>query len=178
MALKNNILQLAAVALLLTGSVNLSAAPSELQPFDFLLGEWEATGSGEPGTAGGTTVFERSLQGRVILRTNFAEYPPTADRPGSRHDDLMVIFVSPTGVRADYYDSEGHTIRYRVTSPGPGLAVFLSEPAPGGPRFRLTYKRVEADALEGEFAIAPAEAGDTFKPYLQWRARKIHNTAN
>jgi hypothetical protein len=160
-------------ALLLTMSGVVVAQPSELEPLAFLVGEWTATGSGQPGVASGTAVFRRDLQDRVILRTSYAEYPPADGKPGSRHDDLMIIYVASVGkVRADYYDSEGHVIRYTVRSPAAGQAVFLSEAAEGQPTFRLSYK-LEADGtLQGGFEIAPPGTPEAFNSYLTWRSRK------
>jgi hypothetical protein len=114
----------------------------------------------------------------VVLRTSFAEYPSAQGKPGSRHDDLMVIYALPgAGVRADYYDSEGHVIRYEVNSPGPGRAVFLSEPIGNRPCFRLSYALRPGGILAGEFATAPPDAPEAFKPYLTWESRKRKSPA-
>lgn len=156
---------LLAAALMFT-STAWASGPAELEPLAFLLGEWPSVGTGKPGEGKGTAVFARGLQDRIITRTSFAQYP------GSRHDDLMVIYAADGGVRADYHDSEGHLIRYAVTSPAPGQAVFVSDAVAGAPRFRLSYKLQSADVLKGEFEIAPPNAPDTFKPYLNWESRK------
>jgi hypothetical protein len=175
--MRNAIVVVIAV-LSLAGTAALAAEPAALQPFAFLVGEWRASGSGKPGEASGTAVFARGLQGRVILRTSYAEYPPKAGKPGSRHDDLMVIYAdSSGGVRADYYDSEGHVIRYVVTSPAAGQAVFVSEALGRESRFRLSYTLAPAGVLKGEFAIAPAGARDAFTPYLTWESRKAQEPA-
>jgi hypothetical protein len=173
---RGKIITVGTVALLLVGSTGLAAEPAGLRPFAFLIGEWAASGSGQPGSGSGTAVFSLGLQDRVILRTSYAEYPPTGGKPASRHDDLMVIYASASGVRADYYDSEGHVIRYNVSSPATGQAVFLSEPVAGEPRFRLTYKSAANDALNGEFEIT-APGTDEFKPYLSWQSRKVMKAA-
>jgi len=150
-----------------------AAEPPELKPFGFLVGEWVASGSGQPGASSGIAVFARGLQDQVILRNSYAEYPPADGRPASRHDDLMVIYgVSGVGARADYYDNEGHVIRYILTSPAPGQAVFLSEANDGGPRFRLSYTLEANGVLKGEFAVAPPGAQRPFRPYLTWESRK------
>ena len=157
----------------LSGSSAFAEAPTALEPFAFLVGEWQASGSGEPGAGSGTSVFTREVQDRVILRRSYAEYPPAAGKPGSRHDDLMIIYSRSSGsARADYYDNEGHVIRYDVMSPTAGQAVFVSEAAAGEPRFRLSYHLEASGVLRGEFAIAPPSAPDAFKPYLTWESRK------
>lgn len=150
-----------------------TAAPAELEPFAFLVGEWPATGAGQPGAGTGTATFTRGVQDKVIVRTSFADYPAANGKPASRHDDLMVIYAAPGGgVRADYYDSEGHVIRYSVQSPAPGQAVFLSEAAGGGPRFRLGYTLAAPGVLKGEFAVAQPGGPEVFKPYLTWESHK------
>jgi hypothetical protein len=150
-----------------------SAAPAELEPFAFLIGEWPASGAGQPGAATGAATFTRGVQDKVIVRTSYADYPAAGDKPASRHDDLMVIYAAPGGgARADYYDSEGHVIRYAVQSPAPGQAIFLSDAAGGGPRFRLGYTLTAPDVLKGEFAIAPPGTPEAFKPYLTWESHK------
>jgi len=146
--------------------------PAELRPLAFLIGEWDSSGGGQPGSGAGTAVFSRSLQDRVIVRTSFAEYPASGGMPPTRHDDFMIIYATPAGVRADYYDSEGHVIRYGVTSPAAGRAVFLSALGIGEPTYRLTYTLTPNGIMEGEFEIA--DPGTTaFKPYLTWQSRRI-----
>jgi hypothetical protein len=165
-------LAVGALLLLFVGSTGSAKEPAALEPLAFLIGEWPSSGAGQPGTTSGTAVFARGLQDRVIVRTSDAEYPGAPGQPASRHDDLMIIFVAPDGgARADYYDNEGHVIRYAVQVPTPGHAVFLSEPVAGQPRFRLSYALDSAGALEGEFAIAPPGALDAFKAYLTWKSR-------
>jgi hypothetical protein len=157
----------------LIGAPALAAGPPELAPLAFLIGEWPASGAGQPGPASGRTVFAPELQGRILVRTSYAEYPAAAGRPASRHDDLMVVYAVPgAGTRADYYDSEGHVIRYVVNSPAPGQAVFLSERREGEPRYRLSYRLEPDGVLEGEFSIAPPDAPEAFKTYLSWTSRK------
>ena len=161
--------------LMLPRTVSLAAAepPAELRALAFLAGTWESVGGGQPGSGTGTATFSWSLQQRVLVRSSFAEYPATAAAAASRHDDLMIIYTTASsGVRADYYDNEGHVIRYSVTVPSPKDAVFLGDAVAGEPRFRLTYKLVSDETLDGEFEIAPPGAADAFKPYLSWHSRR------
>ena len=152
-------------------TVAVAGPPGELEPFSFLIGEWSASGSGQPGVGTGTAVFARALQDRAIVRTSYAEYPAALGKPASRHDDLMVIYTHAGVVHADYYDSEGHVIRYLGSSGGPGQAMFVSEPVAGEPAFRLSYK-LEGGVLKGEFAIAPPGTAPAFTPYLTWESPK------
>jgi hypothetical protein len=140
-----------------------------LEMLQFLLGEWE--GLGEQGAATGGSAFTPAVQNRVIVRTNYSNTPASASSPASRHDDLMTIYVEGDVVKADYFDNEGHVIRYLVQST-PGEAVFLSEVRPGEPRYRLTYTRVSATTIKGRLHVAPPGRPDQFAAYLSWNARK------
>jgi hypothetical protein len=161
------------LAVFLAAASACAAAPKELEPLAFLIGEWEASGSGKPGEATGSAIFARRLQDRVITRTSYAEYPASPTTPASRHDDLMVIYVAADGgIRADYYDSEGHVIRYAVAVTAPGAASFVSEMVSGAPRFRLNYQLGPDGLLKGEFAIAQPDKPEAFAPYLAWESRK------
>ncbi len=154
------------VALALQGGA-LAAAAS---PMDWLIGRWVADGGGaEQGT--GTFSFLPDAGHTVIVRRNLADYPAQNGKPASHHSDLMVIYRDDRGPRADYWDSEGHTIHYAVSLDGPsGEVVFLSDPG-AGPRYRLTYRQ-KGSGLEGQFEIAPPNAPDQFKSYLTWRAKR------
>lgn len=147
--------------------VSLAAA---LRPLGFLLGEWVAA-PGKSGETGGFA-FKADVQGQVVVRTNFALYPASGTKAASRHDDLMVIFVDNGAVRADYFDSEGHVIRYAVTSPAAREVIFVSELREREPRFRLHYAVATDGSLSGNFDIAPPGKPDGFSPYLAWTATR------
>lgn len=165
---------LAACGVVLAGGPPVGeATPKALEPLAFLLGEWRAEGGGAPNEATGGFTFALSLQDRVIVRTNYADYPATKDKPASRHDDLMVLYSNASGeLRADYYDSEGHVIRYVGTTPAVGELTLVSEIESGAPRFRLSYKLGSDGLLAGRFEIAPPGKPDSFGPYLAWTARQ------
>lgn len=154
-------------------SVAAAPAPEALAPLSFLVGEWEAQGGAAPGEAAGGFSFTPELQGRVIVRKNHADYPAAGGKPASRHDDLMVLYATDDGeLRADYYDSEGHVIRYSGSVPGAGQLTLVSDPASGAPRFRLGYKLGADGTLDGSFEIAPPGKPDAFQPYLSWTAHR------
>ena len=144
--------------------------PPPLAPFQFLLGEWEGIGN-EAGATGGFT-FAPSVQDRVIVRTNYSNTPAKGGNAASRHDDLMVIYVDAGVVKADYFDSDGHVIRYAAESRLDAV-IFVSETQPQEPRYRLTYTRNSATAVTGTFEVAPPGQPNVFSPYLSWTARKV-----
>jgi len=172
--MRHTVSWVAFAAVLLAGSAALAGPPAALEPLGFLIGEWEAAGAGPPGPGSGRATFSRALQDRVILRTSYAEYPPSGAAAGSRHDDLLVIYEEQgQGARADYYDSEGHVIRYVVASKAAGEATFVSEPVAGRPRYRLRYSLSKDGVLKGEFAIAATGEPAVFKSYLAWESRRV-----
>jgi hypothetical protein len=115
-------------------------------------------GEGGPGAGKGVFSFAFDLQNKVIVRKNHAEYPSAANRPAVRHDDLMVIYLDRASnqILANYFDSEGQQISYKVTLSSDHEAVtFLSEPSTSEPRYRLSYGKLKDGALRGKFEIAP-----------------------
>ncbi len=157
------------VVIMVTGSVR-GESPATLASLQFLLGQWDGNGD-QAGATGGFT-FASSVQDHVIVRTNYSNTPATRDQPASRHDDLMVIYLDAGVVKADYFDSENHVIRY-VAETRSGEVMFLSEIKPSEPRYRLTYTRGSATTLIGRFDVAPPGRPESFTPYLSWTAGKL-----
>ena len=142
------------------------AQDSPWKKLEFLLGNWTGVANEKEtprGAGQGGFTFEPQLEGKIVVRRNAAEYTS-----GPRHDDLMVIYLEGSP-RAIYFDSEGHVIRYNLTFPEPGRAVFESDGTQPGPRYRLTYW-LEKSELRGKFEIAPP--GAAYAPYMSWGARK------
>ena len=140
----------------------------------FLAGDWEGVGTGAPGEAVGGTSFAFDLDKKILVRKNWAKYPP---RPGEKtglfHQDLMVIYRSPgeSSLRAVYFDNEDHVINYFVSFPErPNAAIFETGPEQKGPRFRLTYELRADGTLENVFLIAGP--GEGFKVYAQGVLKK------
>ncbi len=121
-------------------------------PLQFLLGTWTtdqpSTGARAQGT--GSFSFSSDLQGKVLVRKSFAEYPPQNGKPAYRHDDLMIVYHEGEGhLRAIYFDNEEHVIEYNVHPLADGV-VFESQAGPGAPRYRLTYASAGADHAKAE----------------------------
>jgi hypothetical protein len=158
-------------ALLLVLSIGLASAQTPqkkadpLQPFGFLLGKWNGTGGGQPGSGMGAFSYDAELDGHILVRHNYAECNGT----NLRHDDLLIVYLEDSP-RAIYFDSEGHVIRYRVTIPSAGSVVFESDGSQPGPRYRLSYV-LKGAGLEGMFEIAES-ASAAYKKYLSWTAKK------
>jgi len=138
----------------------------DLEPLRLLLGTWDASGGGKPGASTGEFTFESQAGGHAVLRRN------ESATPEGRHADVMLIHSEgQTGMTAVYLDSEGHVIHYAVTAPDPKTVVFLSEPAGGGPGFRLSYHLNEGGVLATKFEIA-APGSSEFSTYLEGTAKR------
>ena len=128
-------------------------------PLQYLVGSWIGEGDGSPGKGSGGFSFSEDLQGKILVRRNFADYPAQGGKPAFRHDDLMIVYRDADGktLRAMYFDNEGHTIPYLVDA-GANSAVFTSEGARDTTRFRFTYTRAPnggPDSVKIKFEIAP-----------------------
>jgi hypothetical protein len=156
----------------LTGAAQRPSPAPDWKPLDFLVGDWIGKGGGGPDQGSGNFSFHFDLEKHVLVRRNVADYPAANDRPAYHHEDLMVIYREDRSrdLLADYFDTEGHVIRYQVQPNEPSnTAVFISDASTNSPRFRLTYKKV-AEGLQGTFEIAPPGKPEEFKLYLQWTA--------
>jgi len=147
------------------------AAGPDWGPAQFLIGQWTGEGSGQPGASTGAFSVTPDLQGTVLVRRSFADYPAAGGKPASRHDDLMVVYHGETAgeLRAIYFDSEGHAIRYSATASAAGV-VFVSEGKPDEMRYRLTYTPTGKDTLKLLFEIAAP--GKDFSRYLDAGAHR------
>jgi hypothetical protein len=137
------------------------------KPIQFLLGNWTAVGGGtQTGQGQGAFSFTPDLDRNIVVRHNLAEYHDGPDA-GTRHDDLLIIYSeAPDSLRAIYFDSEGHVIRYNLKTPAPNIAIFESDGTEPGPKYRLSYALRGKD-LDGKFEIAPPGSAE-FKIYLSW----------
>jgi hypothetical protein len=138
---------------------------------EFLAGEWVGEGSGSPGQGEGASSFAFALDRNILIRKSWAKYPPKpGETAGISHEDLLVIFPAGGSFRAIYFDNEGHTIEYSVTSPRDGSVVFESDAKAPGPRYRLTYDLRPDGSLLNVFAIAMP--GGVFKDYVSGVLKK------
>ena len=144
-------------------------------PFSFLLGEWVGEGGGGPGQGTGAFSFHIELGGKLLIRRNRTDFPATKDRLASTHEDLMIVYRDPTGsgLRAVYFDNEGHVIHYAAGFLEDRSSVqFVSDASPSAPRFRLTYRKTGSDTVRATFEIAPAGKPESFSSYLEGSARR------
>jgi len=155
-------------------SASAAGKPAGWGPAEFLAGDWTGEGGGRPGQGSGSFSFKPDLQGKILVRKNRAEYPATKERAAFVHDDLMVVYreTPEAGLRAIYFDSEGHTIRYEVQAAAAGGVAFVSAAEASAPRYRLTYTPVDQGSLKIKFEIAPPGHPDQFATYIEAGARR------
>jgi hypothetical protein len=51
--------------------------------------------------------------------------------------------------------------------------VFVSDPSPSAPRFRLSYAKEQGDEVLIKFEMAPPGKPDGFRTYLEGKARRV-----
>ncbi len=173
---RNMTISLAVLVLVSSGSAFAQSAPSLAQsgPWKALLGQWEGEGGGAPGQGNGWMSFAAELGGRLLVRKNHVEFPAEGGRPGSIHDDLLIVYQeSTTALRADYFDNEGHIIRYQVSAAADGQkVVFVSPVSPSAPRYRMTTILLPDDRVRITFEVAPPGKPEGFTKYTDGLARR------
>src|SRR5262249_59459905 len=130
-----------------TQALSAQSKSISIEDLKFLVGEWKGEGGGKPGqaSAGGFS-FKFELDGTVLIRRSFSEYAATSERPGFRHDDLMVVYQDGNELRATYFDSEGHKIQYSVGfSADKRTLTFISQPSQSAPRFKFVFYRQQSE---------------------------------
>jgi hypothetical protein len=158
--------RLIAAFVLTAAAFPLPAQNPDWKQLEFVLGKWTGaadekgtqTGPGQGGCS-----FELDLNKKIIVRRNAASYDS-----GVTHDDLMVMYLDG-GMRAIYFDTEGHTIRYNITVPSANRAVFESDGAQAGPKYRLSYW-LDGALLVVRFEIAPP--GGEYKIYAGGKLKR------
>jgi hypothetical protein len=141
---------------------------------DFLLGNWEGEGSGQPGASTGRFTFEVALDGHAVLRRSRADYPARGDAKAFSHQDLMVIYPESGQIRADAFDNEGHAIHYAVAFDHfTDTLTFVSPIVEGQPRYRLVYRPLAIDRVLVTFEIAPPGKPAEFVGYVKGASRKV-----
>ncbi len=147
---------------------------SPLQTLAFLLGDWISKGATELGESEGLSSFAGELDGRIMVRRSSTKFI-SGRSAGTKHEDLLVIYAEgpAAGLRAIFFDGEGHVIHYLLAVPEPQTAVFDSDPAQPGPRYRLTHT-VKNNRLETKFEIAlPGQT--EYKTYISGTSIKKYN---
>jgi hypothetical protein len=154
------------------------AGASPLSPLDFLVGEWEGTSEGKPGSGVAQRGYSRVLGGRYIEVRNTTTYPPQPKNPkGETHQDVGFFSFDRGRNRLvlRQFHIEGFVNQY-VAEPGNSAdrLVFTTEAIeniPAGWRARETYTRIGPDEIEERFELA--EPGKDFELYSHTRLKRV-----
>jgi hypothetical protein len=140
--------------------------------WDWLIGNWEGEGTGQPGQGDGTFSFAYSLDKNIIVRKSHSEYPAANNKPAIIHDDLMIVYSNPGGdsAKAIYFDNEGHKIDYQVTY-AVSQIVLTSEKNSNMPVFRLTYTLLDDGMVNTKFEMS--QDGQTFMTYIEGKSKRL-----
>ncbi len=161
-----------------TGLMRAQPAPptadGQWSALSFLEGTWEAKtqGGAAKATAAGTYSFRKELGGHILARHSNADGCKGPADFNCDHGDLLYIYQDTPGqpLKAIYFDNEGHVIHYSVSAPTTTSAVFISDAATPGPRFRLLYELKEG-VMSGKFQMQMPGKAD-WMSYLEWSGRK------
>jgi hypothetical protein len=144
-------------------------SPDPFQDLTFLEGTWDANVQNNAAVQlSGRYTFGRELNGHILARHSTSDAKCTAPANfDCAHGDLLYVFQDASGspLKAIYFDNEGHVIHYNVSTPKPGVAVFLSPPSQG-PQFRLTYE-LTGSVMTGRFQMQMPGQND-WRTYLEW----------
>ncbi|MFN8059512.1 MAG: hypothetical protein U0Q12_10120 [Vicinamibacterales bacterium] len=143
-----------------------------------LIGEWQGTAQGEPGTGTARRSYARALGDRFIHVRNESTYPPQEKNPkGEKHQDEGFISFDRSRKTLVFrqFHTEGFVNQY-VQQPGspPQRIVFESESIeniPAGWRARETYLITGADTFSETFELA--EPGKEFMIYSRSRFTRV-----
>ena len=140
----------------------------------FLLGSWTAktTGGVAQAQVSAGYSFRLELRDHVMARHSRSGACSAPDDFNCLHNDQLYIYPAATGqsLEAIYFDNEGHVLHYAVSTPKPGTAVFLSDPAQPGPQYRLSYTFLDG-VMTGQFEMKMP--GQTeFMSYLEWSGKR------
>lgn len=165
----------AAVILLLPAVMSGQTKPRSdvWEPLRFLVGKWEGTGNGQPGTSKVQREYRLVLNNKFMHVENRSVYDPQPKNPkGEIHEDWGMIGFDKGRKQFVFrqFHVESFVIQYVNTSTSTDgkTIVFTSESIeniPAGFRARETYKMTGPDEFSEVFEIA--EPGKDFKIYSE-----------
>lgn len=160
------------VLLFLLAASGYGQQASPWEKWNWMIGDWKGTGSGEPGKGGGTFSFQPDLAEKILMRRAHSEYPAEGKKPAIVHDDLLIVYLDTAGdpSKAIYFDNEGHTINYAISYTDKSI-VMLSDRSPNAPVFRLTYTSMGKDIANVKFEMS--QDGDKFITYVEGKCTRV-----
>lgn len=155
-----------------------SASASSLTAVLPLVGTWQGTSEGQPGSGTLTREYRLVLGDRFIEETNRSVYPPQDKNPKGEvheHRGFFSFDRAKKTVIFRQFHVEGFVNQYALQPVSKsGVLVFESETIeniPAGFRSRETYTFTGPDELEEVFEIA--EPGKAFAVYSKARLKRV-----
>jgi hypothetical protein len=140
-----------------------------LKPLEWLLGKWEGSASGEPGSGKQQRRYELVLRGEFIMGSNHTIWVPKAgETEGEVHEDISVFSFDRTAghfVMHMFYVERfvGEFVAAEQTDPNQWVFTAARlQNGPAGMQARETFTR-QADTLDSRFDLAMPGKG--WAPY-------------
>ena len=135
----------------------MSAPTDPWKALAFLEGTWDAHTEGGSAQAHGSGAysFTPELKHHVLVRRSGDSAGCSGPKGfDGEHSDVLYVYqeAQDQPLKAIYFDSEGHVIRYVISTPDPTTAVFISEGSPSGPQFQLVYQ-LKDQVMSGRFQM-------------------------
>jgi hypothetical protein len=147
-------------------------------PARFLLGSWEGTQVGQPGTGTVRREYRLVLRDQFIEERNTSTYPPQEKNPkGEVHDHVAYISYDRARKRLvlRQFHVESFVVQYvQEVESSAGNLVFVGEAFESGPpgwRTRETYIVHGPDEFEEMFELARADK--PFEVYSRSRLKRV-----
>jgi hypothetical protein len=161
-----------------TGKAQAGDREAYWKPYEFLVGEWVAEGSGKPGEGTGRFSIYFEKQNFELVRQSIVNFPAMNGKPAFEHTDHMIMILeelpgSINGNPAWYSDNEEHVIQYKAHfSNKQDSLIFVSDAKPGEARYRFTYVKQAGGRLKTLFEVAPPGKPAEFSLYVEGYAKK------
>jgi len=167
---------LAIISILFWSLTVQSTPPDPWINMRFIVGSWNGSVSGQPGSGTAARTYEFVLGNKFIHVRNKSTYPPHENNPkGEVHEDWG--FISYDSARKKLvlrqFHVEGFVNQFVLQSESRNEIVFVSESIeniPAGWRARETYRVLGSDEFVERFDLAPP--GKDFELYSETRFRR------
>jgi hypothetical protein len=167
--------------ILLVPSIGFSQADKSQaawEPLKFLIGSWEGTGKGQPGSSKVERDYQLVLGGKFLQVKNKSVYPPQKENPkGEVHEDWGLFSYDRDRKQfvLRQFHVEGFVNQYRLEQPASDsrTLTFVTESIeniPAGWRARETYKIVNSNEFIEAFELAAP--GKDFETYVETRFKR------
>ena len=147
----------------------------DLRPLEWLIGTWEGTATGNPGTGAQVRRYESVLRGEFIMGTNRTTWSPTPAHPqGEVHEDISFISYDRAAKRFVYtvFYVERFVAEHTCERADENTFVFTADRVQNGPpgmRSRETFVH-RGDELESRFELSTP--GKDFALYTREMLRR------